>query len=89
MVPNKTWQWQYWQRYGRAKLGVEFFLKNVDEWVIDGRDTVAVRRVAVAGWEWCRWKEEIRAVRMVPNMTWQWQYWPRYGRAKVRVDFFK
>jgi hypothetical protein len=26
------------------------------------------QRVAVAGWQWYRWKEEISAVRVVPNM---------------------
>jgi hypothetical protein len=33
-------------------------------------DAVAVAyRVAVAGWQWYRWIEEIRAVRMVPVST--------------------
>jgi hypothetical protein len=34
--------------------------------------------VAVVGWEWYRWIEEIEAVRMVPVGMWQWQYWQRY-----------
>jgi hypothetical protein len=35
--------------------------------------------VAVVGWGWYRWKEEVDAVRMVPVTTWQWQYWPSCG----------
>jgi hypothetical protein len=31
---------------------------------------IAGRRVAVAGWEWYRWREEIKAVRMVPFGMW-------------------
>jgi hypothetical protein len=30
--------------------------------------------VAVVGWQWYRWIEEVGAVRMVPIRTWQWQY---------------
>jgi 3-hydroxy-3-methylglutaryl CoA synthase len=30
--------------------------------------------VAVAGWQWDRWKEEVKAVRMVVVRAWQWQY---------------
>jgi hypothetical protein len=37
----------------------------------------AARGVAVAGWQWYRWIEEVAAVRMVPKWAWQWQYWPR------------
>jgi hypothetical protein len=32
--------------------------------------TMWASRVAVAGWEWWRWIEEIRAVRMVVVRTW-------------------
>jgi hypothetical protein len=40
---------------------------------------VAVARgVAVAGWQWDRWKEEGEAVRMVVEWQWQWQYRARY-----------
>jgi hypothetical protein len=30
--------------------------------------------VAVARWQWYRWKEDVNAVRMVPVTMWQWQY---------------
>jgi hypothetical protein len=36
------------------------------------------RGVAVAGWQWCHSKEQIRAVRMIVDRRWQWQYWQRY-----------
>jgi hypothetical protein len=42
----------------------------------------ALKWVAVAGWQWCRWIEESSAVRMVLVRTWQWQYWLRYGSLK-------
>jgi hypothetical protein len=32
--------------------------------------TVVVCRVAVVGWQWSRWIEEISAVRMVPDRAW-------------------
>jgi hypothetical protein len=47
----------------------------------------------VAGWEWERWKEEIRAVRMVVVRVWQWQYWLRCASLKMGLEetliFFK
>jgi hypothetical protein len=35
--------------------------------------------VAVAGWQWDHWTEEIEAVRMVVVRVWQWQYWQSWG----------
>jgi hypothetical protein len=57
-------------------------------WVTVGK-WVAVRwGVAVAGWEWWRWIEEIRADRMVVVGGWQWQYWRSYECWKTLVIFW-
>jgi hypothetical protein len=32
------------------------------------------RGVAVDGWQWYRWIEDISAVILIPNKKWQWQY---------------
>jgi hypothetical protein len=42
----------------------------------------ALKWVAVAGWQWYSWIEEMNAVRMVVVRMWQWQYWLRYGSLK-------
>jgi hypothetical protein len=49
---------------------------------------LACRWVAVAGWQWYRWKEEVKAVRMIPVWEWQWQYWPSCGE-KYQYCCFK
>jgi hypothetical protein len=77
MVPDRAWQWQYWQSCGGLKK--YWFIGS--GWVaVAGSVRVAVaRRVAVAGWQWYRWKEEVSAVRMVVVRAWQWHYWQSCG----------
>jgi hypothetical protein len=66
---------------------VKFFLRKrqvEEEWI------AVIKRVAVAGWQWCQSKEEIKAVRMVPVKRWQWHYWQWWvavesGRWQVAV----
>jgi hypothetical protein len=43
---------------------------------LDGGTLVldTARWVAVAGWQWDQWIEEVLAVILVPGTTWQWQW---------------
>jgi hypothetical protein len=40
----------------------------------DGARALGGERVAVVGWQWDRWKEEVKAVRMVVVRGIGWQY---------------
>jgi hypothetical protein len=39
--------------------------------------------VAVAGWQWACWKEEMEAVRMILDRVWRWRYWLCCGGLKM------
>jgi hypothetical protein len=45
----------------------------------DRKEWTVAWAVAVAGWQWYRWKEGIRAVILISVTMWQWQYWQSCG----------
>jgi hypothetical protein len=47
------------------------------------------RGVAVAGWGWYRWKEEVTAVRLVVFLSRGCGYWPCSGSAKMGHFFLE
>jgi hypothetical protein len=82
MVSVREWQWQYWPGYGCGLICANT-IKSKWQWQCQNGVVVA-RRVAVAGWQWDRSKEEIKTVRVVSVRVWQCQYWPILATATHR-----